>query len=46
MFRLKEIDPWEEKRKKAIDKLLNEGEKFKKNSLEKWNKKINKSEKK
>lgn len=42
VFELKEVDPWEEKRKKAIQKLIEEGEKFKKDSLEKWENKINK----
>lgn len=39
MFKLKEVEPWEKKRKEAIRKLINEGEKFKDKSVEKWKKK-------
>ena len=44
MFKLKEVEPWEKKRKEAIRKLINEGEKFKDKSVEKWKKKIQKEQ--
>lgn len=46
MFKLKAVDPLDEKRKEKIDKLIKNGEKFKKRSLEKWNNKISKHNKK
>ena len=45
MFKLKEIDTWEIKRKEAINKLIKKGEKFKKESIEKWKDKLRNSKK-
>jgi len=45
MFNLKEIDTWEIKRKETIKKLIKKGEKFKKESIEKWKEKMRNSKK-
>ncbi|MFX1499972.1 MAG: hypothetical protein ACFFDH_03305 [Promethearchaeota archaeon] len=36
MEKLIEKDPWEEKKKEVIDKLIKKGEKFIKNSVKAW----------
>lgn len=46
MFKLKEVDPLDEKRKEKLGKLIEEGERFKKKSLERWNNKTGKFNKK
>jgi len=46
MFKLKGVDPLDEKRKEKLGKLIKKGEEFKKRSLERWNNKTSKYNKK